>query len=270
MSEIREAFKKWLAEQTGNQHAIDDYKTAALEFAWRAWQAALQSVEGAEPVGYLTNQAVARLQSDARLNGEHLYAFKPDDMSKFREVYLRPCTETTAPVAFAVFEDNGNIRIWGANGKQVDDLRSRFGKRLRPLYATPTVKDSLTAQIEPIGYADPDTLSDYRAGDRLHIPVYRPDASADWQAGIPVYLHTAPQPAHYAGVQVCQLCIRNPVQPRHEVQAEALEEYADELDAVFARAQETSASNCPAWHAGQFAKDARKQAARLRSNGGES
>ncbi|KZY09598.1 hypothetical protein A3724_16280 [Alcanivorax sp. HI0033] len=53
----------------------------------------------------------------------------------------------------------------------------------------------MTVQIDPIGYADPDTLSDYRAGDRLHIPVYRPDASAEWQAGIPVYLHAAPQPA---------------------------------------------------------------------------
>jgi len=50
----------------------------------------------------------------------------------------------------------------------------------------------LTVQSEPIGYADPDSLNDYRAGDRLHIPVYRPDASADWQDGIPVYLHPAP------------------------------------------------------------------------------
>lgn len=61
-----------------------------------------------------------------------------------------------------------------------------------PLYLSPTVKDSLTVQNEPIGYADPDTLTDYRAGDRLHMPVYRPDASADWQDGVPVYLHPAP------------------------------------------------------------------------------
>tara|TARA_Y100001963_G_scaffold130774_1_gene187410 strand:+ start:121 stop:534 length:414 start_codon:yes stop_codon:yes gene_type:complete len=28
------------------------------------------------------------------------------------------------------------------------------------------------------------------------MPVYRPDASEEWQSGIPVYLHPAPQPAH--------------------------------------------------------------------------
>jgi len=61
----------------------------------------------------------------------------------------------------------------------------------------------------------------------------------------------------------------HPAQPRNEVQAEALEEYAKALDQVFASAQEANANKCPAWHAGQFAKDARKFAARLRSNGGD-
>ena len=89
------------------------------------------------------------------------------------------------PVAWAVFADNGNIRIWGREKPEA------FPEAV-PLYLGPTVKDSLTVQSEPIGYADPDTLADYRAGDRLHIPVYRPDASADWQDGIPVYLHPAP------------------------------------------------------------------------------
>jgi len=92
------------------------------------------------------------------------------------------------PVAWAVFADNGNIRIWGR------EKPAGFPDAV-PMYLSPTVKDLLTVQIDPIGYADPDTLSDYRAGDRLHIPVYRPDASAEWQAGIPVYLHAAPQPA---------------------------------------------------------------------------
>mgnify|MGYP000647458160 CR=1 FL=1 len=89
------------------------------------------------------------------------------------------------PVAWAVFADNGNIRIWGREKPEA------FPEAV-PLYLGPTVKDSLTVQSEPIGYADPDTLADYRAGDRLHMPVYRPDASADWQDGIPVYLHPAP------------------------------------------------------------------------------
>ena len=57
-----------------------------------------------------------------------------------------------------------------------------------------------------------------------------------------------------------------PSVPENEIKALALEEYADQLDAVFANAQEAGATDCPAWHAGQFAKDARKQAARLRQS----
>ena len=60
-----------------------------------------------------------------------------------------------------------------------------------------------------------------------------------------------------------------PSVPENEIKAQALEEYADQLDAVFANAQEAGATDCPAWHAGQFAKDARKQAARLRTAGDE-
>jgi hypothetical protein len=89
------------------------------------------------------------------------------------------------PVAWAVFADSGNIRIWGQEKPEA------FPEAV-PLYLSQTVKESLTAHLEPIGYADPDTLTDYRAGERLHIPVYRPDASAEWQSGIPVYLHPAP------------------------------------------------------------------------------
>lgn len=58
----------------------------------------------------------------------------------------------------------------------------------------------------------------------------------------------------------------HPAESREEIQAQALETYADQLDAVFERAQEARAVNCPAWHSGQFAKDARKQAARLRAS----
>jgi hypothetical protein len=60
-----------------------------------------------------------------------------------------------------------------------------------------------------------------------------------------------------------------PSVPENEVKARGLEEYADQLDVVFANAQEAGATDCPAWHAGQFAKDARKQAARLRTAGDE-
>lgn len=142
MSDVREAFEaldkldETLTYLAGKPEHLRRAEIATIK-------AALQSAQG-EPVGYLTNQAVARLQSDERLNGEHLYAFKPDDISKFREVYLRTCAQTAEPVAYAVFEDSGNIRIWSANNDQVDDLRARFGGRLRPLYTASTVKESLT------------------------------------------------------------------------------------------------------------------------------
>lgn len=199
------------------------------------------------------------------------------------------------PVAWVVFADNGNIRIWGREKPEA------FPEAV-PLYLGPTVKDSLTVQSEPIGYADPDSLNDYRAGDRLHIPVYRPDASAEWQSGIPVYLHPAPpsvavpegwhDDAHVAIRKAQSDVFRgsreeyyetmmllfarrilslttHPSESREEIKARALEEYADQLDVVFANAQEAGANDCPAWHAGQFAKDARKQAARLRTAGDE-
>ena len=259
MSEaMREAFEAWALKRYGNKFSLDEYNEAVLGFGWDAWQAALSGAQQGE----------------------------------------------AEPVAWAVFADNGNIRIWGR------EKPAGFPDAV-PMYLSPTVKDLLTVQIDPIGYADPDTLSDYRAGDRLHIPVYRPDASAEWQAGIPVYLHAAPQPAqvpegwklvpidltadmreafHEASDewedggldspdhQWDALLCHAPAHPmltaapsgdakrEAEIKAEALEEYADQLDIVFARAQEAGAGNCPAWHAGQFAKDARKQAARLRQS----
>ncbi|QVW08757.1 hypothetical protein CBW1004CProp1_gp6 [Phage CBW1004C-Prop1] len=60
------------------------------------------------PIGYLTNQAVARLQSDKRLNGEHLYAFKPDDLSKFQAVYLAPTVKESLTVATPSVPENDN------------------------------------------------------------------------------------------------------------------------------------------------------------------
>ena len=60
----------------------------------------------------------------------------------------------------------------------------------------------------------------------------------------------------------------HPAQPRNEVQAEALEAYARDLEQVHKSAKRQHANNTPAWYAGSFAKDARAAAARLRSNGG--
>ena len=72
--------------------------------AVREAMAALSHAEGeaVEPIGYLTLQAVARLQGDDRLNGEHLYAFDPDDMSKFRGVYLHPAPQVAGLTETAI------------------------------------------------------------------------------------------------------------------------------------------------------------------------
>lgn len=39
------------------------------------------------------------------------------------------------PVAYAVFADNGNIRIWSADPIQTETLRLEYGDQVRPLYA---------------------------------------------------------------------------------------------------------------------------------------
>lgn len=41
------------------------------------------------------------------------------------------------PVAYAVFADNGNIRIWSADPIQTETLIQEYGDRVRPLYAAP-------------------------------------------------------------------------------------------------------------------------------------
>lgn len=93
------------------------YKHLTVDRDWtfyqRVWADALEATAPAadggevEPLGYLTNQAVARLQSDKRLNGEHLYAFKPDDMSKFQAVYLGPAVKESLTAAHPAQPRNG-------------------------------------------------------------------------------------------------------------------------------------------------------------------
>lgn len=41
------------------------------------------------------------------------------------------------PVAYAVFADNGNIRIWSADPIQAGILRLEYGDQVRPLYTAP-------------------------------------------------------------------------------------------------------------------------------------
>lgn len=41
------------------------------------------------------------------------------------------------PVAYAVFAENGNIRIWCADPAQGETLRLKYGDQVRPLYTAP-------------------------------------------------------------------------------------------------------------------------------------
>lgn len=99
------AFEAFLKRELPD-HSIEEIAPGTLNLARNAWAAALSHAEGeaVEPIGYLTLQAVARLQGDDRLNGEHLYAFDPDDMSKFRGVYLHPAPQVAVPEALTKYD----------------------------------------------------------------------------------------------------------------------------------------------------------------------
>lgn len=48
-----------------------------------------------------------------------------------------PVDVTVGPVAWAVFSDNGNIRIWSSDREPVRKLAEAEGMKLVPLYAIP-------------------------------------------------------------------------------------------------------------------------------------
>lgn len=52
------------------------------------------------------------------------------------------------PVAYAVFEDNGNIRIWCADPIQAETLRQQYGGALQPLYTA--TQPTPSVQGEPV------------------------------------------------------------------------------------------------------------------------
>lgn len=41
------------------------------------------------------------------------------------------------PVAYAVFADSGNIRIWSSNPVQAETMRQKYGDQIQPLYTAP-------------------------------------------------------------------------------------------------------------------------------------
>ena len=53
-----------------------------------------------------------------------------------QEPTVKDCL-TVQPVAYAVFAENGNIRIWCSDPIQAETLRQQYGAELRPLYTAP-------------------------------------------------------------------------------------------------------------------------------------
>jgi hypothetical protein len=53
-----------------------------------------------------------------------------------QEPTVKDCL-TVQPVAYAVFAENGNIRIWCSDPIQAETLRQQYGDDLRPLYTAP-------------------------------------------------------------------------------------------------------------------------------------
>lgn len=98
---------------------------------------------------------MSKLMDDAVINMPYEIAMS-DDISR-RQFYYRAqavlkerdealaklaAMESQEPVAYAVFDSNGNIRIWCADPVQVDTLRQQYGEALQPLYAKPAPADS--------------------------------------------------------------------------------------------------------------------------------
>lgn len=55
------------------------------------------------------------------------------------------------PVAYAVFADNGNIRIWSADPTQTETLRLEYGNQVQPLYTAPQPAEQKPApEITPL------------------------------------------------------------------------------------------------------------------------
>jgi hypothetical protein len=64
------------------------------------------------------------------------------DMNEGRALYLwkagwQAALQSGEPVAYAVFADNGNIRIWCADPIQAEALKQQYGDSVVPLYTTP-------------------------------------------------------------------------------------------------------------------------------------
>lgn len=94
------------------------------------------------------------------------------------------------PVAYAVFADNENIRIWCADPIQAETLRQEYGEALQPLYTAPPPNE----QGEPVAFCEDAALS--LAERTFSAEVDEQLAEDIIQYALRLHtLYTAPQPA---------------------------------------------------------------------------
>lgn len=129
----------------GQQVAIIDQFAAENPEEWAqavAHTEALDSMYGARAaLVKLGDEARALEHLDAAIHAmenppcdTELCALKTQQVGQ--EPTVKDCL-TVQPVAYAVFAENGNIRIWCADPIQAETLRQQYGAELRPLYTVP-------------------------------------------------------------------------------------------------------------------------------------
>lgn len=69
--------------------------------------------------------------------------------------------DMSSPVAYAVFEENGNIRIWCADPIQAETLRLEYGDRVEPLYSTPQSTPDVSELVKVIESLLPYVVTDF-------------------------------------------------------------------------------------------------------------
>lgn len=285
---IREAFEAWFSGWGRTPKAVIESLREGEEYpqesmrevnaAWHAWQAALSANGGeAVPYGYL-REVDGRVQLSV---GPEC----PPNRSGGIATPWAPIFDHPAPPSVAVPEG------WDDDAaKQLEQARqlqeAQYGSSAQTLTAAPSPDHIADAgKVDGVdGWPGSITRSQAikildRATDKddPHWEFVVDDFYDEDSDTMPSIFHvfaaigvTEEEYREAAGVQnIDWPASATPSVPENEIKALALEEYAYQLDAVFANAQEAGATDCPAWHAGQFAKDARKQAARLRTAGDE-
>ena len=126
----REAFEAWFfadAPRTASERMGDGYRYMPASQAWKAWQAALAAAPAqAEPEKF-----------DTWMGNPYTKVL----MKSLEEDYVprgaAPQPAQAEPVAWAVFTDEGLVRLWSTVNEDVTVLARKWGRPVTALYAAP-------------------------------------------------------------------------------------------------------------------------------------